>query len=81
MCYKPDDYNNEECLLERIQWCQKFLELAGSMVDVIYIDEVWFQFTLWHVVLEGLVEDKDANEIRPSTQRGQNLSLASCRWL
>ena len=42
MCYELDGYNNEEHLREHIEWCQKFLELSGNMVDIVYMDEVGF---------------------------------------
>ena len=37
--YEPNDYNNEELLGEHIEWCQKFLEINGNMVDVVHMDE------------------------------------------
>lgn len=33
---------NEEHLREHIEWSKKFLELGGSMVDVVYVNEVGF---------------------------------------
>lgn len=64
MCYNQERYNNEECLREHIEWCQKFLELGGSMVDVVYMDEVGFNLHLTRH-LEGLIQNKEANEFIP----------------
>ena len=70
--YEPNVYNNEEHLRECIQWCQKFLELWGIMVDVVYIDEVGFNLNLtpW---LARAHRGQRCQWIRPA-QRGQNLS-------
>ena len=32
MRYEPDDYNNEECLIEHIEWCQKFFGATWKYV-------------------------------------------------
>ena len=48
MRYEPYDYDNEERLRGLIEWCEKFLELGGSMVDVVYVDEVGFNLHLIH---------------------------------
>jgi hypothetical protein len=46
MRYELDEYNNEECLREHIEWCQRKLELDGSMAKVVYVDEVGFDLHL-----------------------------------
>lgn len=46
MRYESNDYDNEECLKESIEWCQKSLEHNGNMVDVVYINEVGFNLYL-----------------------------------
>ena len=55
---EPVDYNHEECLSERIEWCQKFLELSGNMVEVVHVDKVGFIFFFSLFNLEELVETK-----------------------
>jgi hypothetical protein len=40
MRYEQDDYNNEECFRECIEWCQKKSNLGGNMVDVAYMDKL-----------------------------------------
>ena len=39
----------------------KVLELNGSMDGVVYVNEVGSIY-IWNIILEGIVEDKDANE-------------------
>ena len=46
MRYELNNYKNEERLGERIERCQKFMELNGNMVDVVYMDEGCFDLHL-----------------------------------
>ena len=39
MRYELDDYNDGERLRERLEWCQEVLEIDGSMVVVVYVDD------------------------------------------
>ena len=73
MRYEPKDYNSEECLKERIEWCQKFLELGGSLVNVVYMDEVGFNLHLTRRFGRAR-RGQRCHRIRP-TQRRRNLSL------
>jgi hypothetical protein len=73
MCYELDDYNNEEHLRERIEWCQKFLELSGNMVDIVYVDEVGFYLHLTQRFGRAR-QGQRCQRICP-TQRDQKLSL------
>ena len=68
MCYESNDYNYEERLRERIEWCQKNLELNGNMVDVVYINKVGFILHLTHQFGRAC-RGRSCQRIRP-TQRG-----------
>ena len=58
---EPVDYNHEECLSARIEWCQKFFELSDNMVEVVHVDKVGFIF--FFTLQFGRARwDKDANE-------------------
>jgi hypothetical protein len=48
MHHELNDHYNEEHLRECIVKCQKFLELGGNMVDVVYVDEGGFNLHLTH---------------------------------
>ena len=80
MHYEPNDYNNDEQerLREHIECCQKFLELGGSMVDVICMDEVGFNLHLtchfWRAC-----QGQRYQRIHP-TQRCWSLSFDGHSW-
>ena len=73
MRYKLNNYKNEEYVRGCIERCQKFLELNGSMVDVVYVDKVGFNL---HLTLQfkKACWGQRCQWIHP-TQKNQNLSL------
>lgn len=72
-CCELNDYNIDEHIKECIEWCQKFLKLGGSMVDVVFVDEVGFILHLTHWFGRAC-QGQRCQWICP-TQRGQNSSL------
>ena len=70
MRYEPNDYNNEECLSERIRWCQKFESKYGWWC---ICGQGWFHFTFDMSIWKGC-QGQRCQRIHP-TQRGRNLIL------
>ena len=54
---EPYDYNNQEQLIELIEWCQNKNWSSMAIWLILY---TWMY--IWHIHLEMLVEDKYANE-------------------
>ena len=53
-CSKPNSFNNEEHLTKCVEQCQRNLELGGSIIEIVYMDEVGFNLHLQLVVKESL---------------------------
>ena len=79
MRYEPDDYNNEERPMERIEWCQKFSKLGGSMVDVVYIVENGVNLHLTRRFGRARRGPR-CRQIRPTQKDRLKFIFGSCSW-
>ena len=71
--YEPEDYNSPERIRARLEWTQHFIDIGGSMMEVVYMDEAGFN--LHSTRRFGRAErGKRAAVVRP-TQKGRNVSM------
>jgi transposase len=70
---EPADYNSPERIQHRQAWTQEFLEMGGSMMEAVYIDEAGFNLHLARRFGRSR-RGRRAVQVRP-TQRGRNISL------
>ena len=74
MRYEPEDYNSDIRVQDRVEWCQKFFDLGGGMMDAVYMDEAGFNLHLTRHFGRA-PRGKKAVRVRP-TQKGRNVSVA-----
>ena len=73
MRYEPEDYNCPERIQARLDWTQNFIDIGGSMMEVVYLDEAGFNLHLTRRFGRAQ-RGKRATVVRP-TQRGRNVSM------